>query len=178
MIRAKSGDRDAFELLVRSNYDRLYAIARRMLSDAGDAEDATQDAFLHGWREIPKLRDPDSYDGWQMRLLIRACYDVLRGRRRRTLRATVRALPDSVGATDDSVADREMLESAFARLSPEHRAVVVLHFYRDLSPAQIGEILEVPVGTVNSRLHYGTRALRAVLEADDRQTGLPAGRTA
>ena len=68
-IRARSGDGAAFELLVRANYDRLYAVARRMVADAADAEDATQEAFLRGWREIPRLRDPDRYEGWQLRLL-------------------------------------------------------------------------------------------------------------
>jgi len=167
-IRARSGDRDAFELLVRANYDRLYAVARRMVTDAGDAEDATQDAFLRGWREIPRLRDPDSFQAWQMRLLVHACYDLLRGRRRRQLHATVRAIPDPASRDDEGFVERERLSNAFGRLSPEHRAVVVLHFYRDLAAAEIANLLGITVGTVNSRLHYGTRALRAALEADDR----------
>ena len=99
-IRARSGDRDAFELLVRANYDRLYAVARRMVIDASDAEDATQEAFLRGWREIGKLRDPDRYEGWQLRLLIRACYDLLRGRRRR-LRTHVRPIAELVVTPDE-----------------------------------------------------------------------------
>jgi RNA polymerase sigma-70 factor (ECF subfamily) len=175
VVRARSGDRDAFELLVRANYQRLYAVARRMVSAAADAEDATQEAFLRGWREIPKLRDPDLYDAWQLRLLIHSCYDLLRGRRRRAMTATVRAIPDPTLEPDDSFMERERLTKAFSRLSPDHRAVVVLHFYRDMAPAEISDVLRVPVGTVNSRLHYGTRALRAVLEADER-AALPAGR--
>lgn len=167
-IRARSGDRDAFELLVRANYDRLYAVARRMVSDAGDAEDATQDAFLRGWREIPRLRDPDSFDAWQLRLLVNACYDLLRGRRRRVIHSTVRPLPDLPAHEDESFIERDRLANAFGGLSPEHRAVVVLHFYRDLAAAEIAVVLGIAVGTVNSRLHYGTRALRAALEADDR----------
>ena len=175
VIRARSGDRDAFELLVRASYDRLYAVARRMVSDAGDAEDATQEALLRGWREIPHLRDPDRYDGWQLRLLVHACYDLLRGRRRRELRTTVRPLPELIAPTDADFIEREQLTSAFARLSPDHRAVMVLHFYRDLTPTDIATVLGVPIGTINSRLHYGTRALRAVLEADDRADHRPHG---
>ncbi len=178
VVRARSGDRDAFELLVRANYDRLYAVARRMVSDAGDAEDATQEALLRGWREIPKLRDPDRYEGWQLRLLIHACYDVLRGRRRRTLHTTVRALPEVMTMDADWLAERDQLAAAFKRLSPEHRAVVVLFFYREMTPNEIAGQLQIPIGTVNSRLHYGTRALRAVLEADERTAGTPTGRTA
>src|SRR4051812_40347660 len=167
VVRARSGDRDAFELLVRANYDRLYAVARRMVSEPGDAEDATQEALLRAWREIPRLRDADRYEGWQLKLLIHACYDLLRGRRRRSVQLRVRPMPDIAAPEDQGFVERERLTKAFAHLSPEHRAVVVLHFYRDLAPAEISALLGVPVGTVNSRLHYGTRALRAVLEADD-----------
>lgn len=167
-IRARSGDGAAFELLVRANYDRLYAVARRMMADAADAEDATQEAFLRGWREIPRLRDPDRYEFWQLRLLIRACYDLLRGRSRRRLRSSVRQIAELVALPDESVLERERLAAAFGRLSSEQRAVVVLHFYRDMAPAAIADLLEIPIGTVNSRLHYGTRALRAALDADER----------
>ena len=174
MIRARSGDRDAFELLVRANYDRLYAVARRMTADAYDAEDATQDGFLRAWRDIPRLSDPDRYDAWQLRLTINACYDLLRGRRRRQLHATVRPLPDIPVQRELDYAERDRLDKAFSKLSLDHRAVVVLHFYRELTAAEIAEVLGIPVGTVNSRLHYGTRALRAAIEAEDRQAEVSA----
>ena len=174
MIRARSGDRDAFELLVRANYDRMYAVARRMTADASDAEDATQDGFLRAWRTIPRLQDPDRYDAWQLRLLLNACDDLLRGRRRRQLYATVRPLPDVPVRNDVDFAERDRLNKAFSKLSVEHRAVVVLHFYREMTAAEIGTVLGIPVGTVNSRLHYGTRALRAALEAEDRRAEVSA----
>ena len=174
MIRARSGDRDAFELLVRANYDRLYAVARRMTAHSADAEDATQDGFLRAWRDIPRLQDPDRYDAWQLRLTLHACYDLLRGRRRRLLHVSVRPLPDVEAPSEPDFAERERLNRAFGKLSYEHRAVVVLHFYREMTAAEIGETLGIAVGTVNSRLHYGTRALRAALEADDRRAEMSA----
>jgi RNA polymerase sigma-70 factor (ECF subfamily) len=76
-------------------------------------------------------------------------------------------VPDAA-ADPVGVEERERLEAAFARLSPEHRAVVALHFYRELTAGEIATLLGVPEGTVNSRLYYGTRALRAALEAVDR----------
>jgi RNA polymerase sigma-70 factor (ECF subfamily) len=81
---------------------------------------------------------------------------------------TVRVLPDSAVRDDSDFLERERLDKAFARLSPEHRAVVVLYYYRDLAAAEIARALGIPVGTVNSRLHYGTRALRAELDAGER----------
>jgi RNA polymerase sigma-70 factor (ECF subfamily) len=146
-----------------------------MVADASDAEDATQEGFLRAWREMPRLRDPDRYEAWQLRLLLHACYDLLRGRRRRQLHTTVRPIPDLPAQSDPDFAERERLAKAFGKLSPDHRAVVVLHFYREMTASEIGGVLGIPVGTVNSRLHYGTRALRAELDADERRSGAARG---
>ena len=87
--RYLEGDGDAFASLVKRHERRVYNLSLRMTGSEEDARDATQDAFLRGWREIPRLRDPDRYDTWQLRLLVHACYDVLRGRKRRVLVAIV-----------------------------------------------------------------------------------------
>lgn len=166
VLGARGGDRSAFEELVRANYDRAYALARRIVTDPSDAEDVTQETFLRAWREIARLREPERFDAWLTRMLVHACYDLLRGRRRRHARVAW-IVPEAV-EPDATVEDRERLQTAFARLSPEHRAVLALHFYRDMTAAEIGGVLRVPEGTVNSRLYYGTRALRAALEAVDR----------
>ena len=169
---ARDGDRNAFEHLVRHSYDGLYALARRILGDPSDAEDATQDALLRAWRDLPQLREPDRFEAWLSRMLVHTCYDHLRRRKRRTTRVPwiVADAGGSAGGPPVALEERERLEQAFARLSPEHRAVVALHFYLDLAAAEIADLLQVPVGTVNSRLYYGTRALRAALEALDRTT--------
>ncbi len=170
VLGARDGDRSAFEHLVRHSYDGLYSLARRILGDPSDAEDATQDALLRAWRDLPQLREPDRFEAWLSRMLVHTCYDHLRRRKRRTTR--VPWIVADAGRPDlgppVALEERERLEQAFARLSPEHRAVVALHFYRDLAAGEIAELLQVPIGTVNSRLYYGTRALRAALEALDR----------
>ena len=167
VLAARTGDRAAFEHLVREAYDRLYALARRIVTDPSDAEDATQDTFLRAWRELPRLRDPERFEAWLTRMLVHGCYDLLRRRRRRETKVAW-IVREPVVADGVGIEERERLGEAFGRLSPEHRAVLVLHFFRDLAAAEIAAILEVPEGTVNSRLYYGTRALRAVLEAIDR----------
>jgi RNA polymerase sigma-70 factor (ECF subfamily) len=167
--RAREGDDVAFEQLVDLDGDHCYAIAYRILRDVERAQDAVQQAFLLAWRELPQLRDPERFGPWLHRLLINACNDELRRHRRWTTR--VSALPvDGPGGPDPMVTvdDRDTLDRAFRRLTPEHRAVFVLHHHTGLPLAEIADIVGVPLGTVKSRLHYATRTLRAAVAADNR----------
>jgi RNA polymerase sigma-70 factor (ECF subfamily) len=165
--RAREGDEDAFTELVDLDGDRCYAIAYRILRDVDRARDAVQEAFLLAWREVPRLRDAERFEVWLYRLLVNACYQEARRHRRWTTR--VRALPMEGPSAPDpivSVDDRDALERAFQRLSPEHRAVFVMHHHAGLPLAAIAEVVGVPVGTVKSRLHNSIRNLRAVLESE------------
>ena len=168
--RARDGDESAFTELIDLDGDRCYAIAFRILRDTERAQDAVQQALLLAWRELPRLRDPERFEVWLHRLLVNACYEEARRYRRWSQR--VRELPiDGPGGPDStvSVLDRDALERAFLRLSPEHRAVFVLHHHVGLPLASIAEVVGVPTGTVKSRLHNATRALRAAITADDRE---------
>lgn len=166
--RAQRGDHEAFDVLATAAYHRLYAIARRILRDGFAAEDAVQDALVKAWREVRGLRDPAAFDGWLHRLLVNGCNDQVRRSRRRPI--AVPALPIDPEEPRDGLAqlaDRDELERAFIQLSVEHRAVLVLTHYVGLPAAEIGRILRIPPGTVASRLHYGTRAMRAALGRSD-----------
>jgi RNA polymerase sigma-70 factor (ECF subfamily) len=165
--RARDGDDAAFTELVDLDGDRCYAIAYRILRDAERAQDAVQQAFLLAWRELPRLRDPERFGPWLHRLLVNACYEELRRHRRWSTR--LRALPVDGPAGPDttvSVADRDALDRAFGRLTPEHRAVFVLHHHAGLTLAEVADVVGVPLGTVKSRLHHATRAMRAAIVAD------------
>jgi RNA polymerase sigma-70 factor (ECF subfamily) len=165
--RARRGDDVAFGELVDADGDRCFAIAFRILRDYEAAQDAVQQAFLLAWRDLPKLRDVERYDVWLHRLLVNACYEESRRQRRWTSR--IRVLPIDGPAGPDptvSVDDRDLLERAFARLTPQHRAVFVLHHYAGLPLASIAEVVGAPVGTVKSRLHHATRTLRGSVAAD------------
>ncbi len=168
--RAQHGDHEAFETLMGGAFDRLYAMARRILRDTGRAEDAVQEALVTAWRELRGLRDPDRFEAWLARLLVNECLDQLR-RARRQLPASVLPL-EHPGSSDDPerLALRDQLERGFERLPPEQRVVVVLRYYVGLSSSEIAATLELPEGTVASRLHYALAGLRAALEADERQT--------
>jgi RNA polymerase sigma-70 factor (ECF subfamily) len=169
VVRAQRGDKEAYTLLATNVADRFLAVARRILRDLDLAEDATQQALLSIWRDLPQLRDPARFEAWSYRLLVRACS--AEGRRQRRWAPNLRLLPADEPVTADgfsSVVDRDQLESGFRRLSIDHRAVVVLHHYLDLPLERVAEMLGIPVGTAYSRLHYAMRGLRAALDADAR----------
>jgi RNA polymerase sigma-70 factor (ECF subfamily) len=166
--QAQRGDPEAFGALVCGASDRLYAIAWRILRDPDRAEDALQQALIQIWEDLPSLRDPERFDAWTYRLVVHASYREARRERRWTSR--IREIPvepagdDQVGA----VIDRDEVERGFRRLTPEHRAVLVLHYFVGLPVSEVAETLGIPVGTAGSRLHYAVRTLRAAFEADDR----------
>jgi RNA polymerase sigma-70 factor, ECF subfamily len=171
VMRAQRGDEEAFASLAVAVGDRLHSVAHRILRDIDLAEDATQQALLAIWRDLPQLRDPARFDAWSYRLLVRACY--AEGRKSRHWTPNMRLLStDEPMQADGSsaVVDRDQLERGFRRLSLDHRAVVVLHHYLDMPLDQVAETLGIPDGTVRSRLHHAMRGLRAALDADARPT--------
>ena len=167
--RAQRGDREAFGLIAAEIATRFLAIARRILREIDLAEDATQQALVAVWRDLPQLRDPARFDAWSYRILVNACYS--EGRAVRRWSPNLRVLPEdapTVSTALDAVIDRDQLETAIRRLSVDHRTVLVLHYYADIPVDRVARILDVPVGTVQSRLHYAMRSMRAALEADAR----------
>jgi RNA polymerase sigma-70 factor (ECF subfamily) len=171
---ARDGDAGAFELLVRAQIDRLYGAARTMLRDPELAEDAVQQALVRAWRDLRALRQTDRFGPWLQKLLVRACYD--EARRRRRWSAGVRALPIADDTSLASVvADRELIERGLAAISADHRVVLTLHFYLELTPTEIGDRLGIPAGTARSRLHYALIALRAAVDATARPSGRATG---
>ena len=183
--RAQRGDEAAFSTLAVRIADRMYATAHHILRDTDQADDAAQQAMIDIWRELPRLKDPDRFQAWAYRIVVRAAYAESRrmkrwGLRPFAVRARVTADPragrtgswaDEAGRSPDHadrVADRDQLERGFRRLPLDHRAVVVLKHYAGLSNEEIADVLEIPEGTVRSRLHHSIRSLRAALEADAR----------
>jgi RNA polymerase sigma-70 factor (ECF subfamily) len=137
--RAREGDREAYELLGASMGRPLFQVAYRIVRDLDLAEDAVQRALVHMWRDLPRLRDVDRFEAWAYRLVVRTSLEEVRQRRRHALVREVRhvepASPDAAGA----VAVRDALERAFLALTPEHRAVVVLHHYAGFSLGDRGD---------------------------------------
>jgi RNA polymerase sigma factor (sigma-70 family) len=174
VARAQHGDVDAFSALTAGRTPRLYSVARLILRDDERAADAVQDALLRAWLDLRGLRDPQRFDPWLHRLLVRACYRAARRERTRRLVEVHVPLIDQPEPSDAqrAVAVRDQLERGFRRLSPEHRAVIVLRHYLDLPLTECADALGIPIGTVQSRLNRATESMRAALEADDRPTEL------
>lgn len=135
--RAMAGDHGAFSELARGSIARLYAAARLILRDDHRAEDATQEALFAAWRDLSALRDPDRFDAWLHRLLVRACYrDARRGRRRWAVEMEI---VEVAGIEPDlalDFADRDQIERGFRRLDPDQRTVIVLHYYLRIDGAR------------------------------------------
>jgi RNA polymerase sigma-70 factor (ECF subfamily) len=166
----------AFARLVdRPALDRAYRYATLVLGSRSDAEDATHDAALTAWRRFGDLRDRDRFDAWFGRILVNSCRDQLRARRRTPLSLDVdpsiepgRGIRNPRVTADDSnaIAVRESLALALRSLSPDHREVVVLRFYLDLTVDEIAARTGARPGTVKSRLHHALRRLRMAAEPD------------
>ena len=166
--RARRGDRHAFAELIRASGARLDATARLILRDPELAQDAVQETLIRAWRSLPGLRDPETFDHWLHSLVAHACIDLARKRRRRVVEVELTPI-HFTEALDHAgeVADRDLLDRALARLEPEARAVVVLHFYLDLPLPRVARMLGIPDGTAKSRLHRSLGVLRSSMAIDD-----------
>jgi RNA polymerase sigma-70 factor, ECF subfamily len=164
--RATEGDQGAFALLVQRHQDRVYHLCLRILGNPDDAHDAAQDTFLTVVRKLDQFRGDAAFTTWLHRVGVNACYDSLRRKKRRPLLRSVTEEDAPPYETGPAVADHadEVVGTtdvgrALARIPEEYRVVLVLGDVQDLPYEQIASILDVPVGTVKSRVHRGRIAL-------------------
>ena len=164
---AQRGDHDAFAVLATAASARLDAAARLILRDRELARDAVQNALVRAWRDLPGLRDPDRFDAWLHRLLVNACLDEARRRRRRPVEMDLHA-SDLYTSTGDvhHLADRDLVERALGRLEPENRALVVLHYYLGYPVPDAAASLGISLPAAKSRLHRALAAMRHVLTSE------------
>ena len=179
--RAGRGDHDAFAVLVRAVVARLDAAARLILHDPELARDAVQDGLVKAWRDLPGLRDPDRFDAWIRRIVVRSCLEILRRRRRRVIEVELTQSADvPVGDIGSFVVDRDQVERALRRLDPDWRALVVVHYFLGVPLPEAAETLGIPLGTAKSRLHRSLAVMRLELQLDSASDAikLPGGQTA
>lgn len=162
--RAKHGDHDAFAALVTAAGSRLLGASCLILDDLELARDATQEALIRAWRDLPSLRDPDLFDRWLYRLTVNACLDLARRRKRRPIEVDLEGVDVSVPADPVGIIiDRQIIEMALRGLDPAFRAVVVLHYYVGLPLPDVARAVDIPLGTAKSRLHRALGVMRTAI---------------
>ena len=152
--------------LVLARLRDAYRLARAILLDDGEAEDAVQEASLAAWRRQGSLRDAARFDVWFDRILVNQCRDQLRRRKRSVQLGAPPVGFEAVAAPLETGTDAE-LDQALAALDADHRVVVVMRYWQDRTVEDIADRLGIPPGTVKSRLHHALKRLRSSLEARD-----------
>jgi RNA polymerase sigma-70 factor (ECF subfamily) len=173
ILRARQGDARAFDAIAGSRVAGAYRLASAILGNEADAADATQNALVAAWRELPRLRDVERFDAWFHRILVNECRMHVRRRQARIrevgfadVETATADASDQAGHTSSfgMVEALDVLEAAFERLDPDDRTMVVLHHLEDRPLAEIAALLHMPVGTVKWRLHEARKALYGALE--------------
>ena len=162
----ETGRAAAFTRLADEHLDKAYRLARAILRDRAEAQDAAHDAFVRAWRKWDTLRDQARFEPWFDRILVNTCRDRLRAPSRQATDISAEvalSTGDHAGRTED----RAVIGHAIAGLSPDHQVVVALRFYRDLTIEDIAARLGIPSGTVQSRLHYALKRLHEAIDAGD-----------
>jgi RNA polymerase sigma-70 factor (ECF subfamily) len=172
----KEGSAEAFEVLVQRHGARVYNLCLRILGDPDEAADASQDTFLAALRKLGTFRGDSAFTTWLHRVTVNACYDSLRRKRRRPLLQIVRDEDDerpetSLPAPDhaDQVAFSVDVASALLEVPEEFRVVLVMADVQDLPYDEIARVLDIPVGTVKSRVFRGRTALGRALGVSSRE---------
>jgi RNA polymerase sigma-70 factor, ECF subfamily len=154
----------AFGRLADDHLDAAYRLARAILRDPGEAQDATHDAFLQAWRKWSTLRDPGRFEPWFDRILVNSCRNRLRHASRWPTTDISAEVVMAAGDPFSQTTDRDVLGPALASLSADHRIVVALRYFRDLPIGEIASRLDIPVGTAQSRLHYALERLHVAID--------------
>jgi RNA polymerase sigma-70 factor (ECF subfamily) len=165
VLAAQRGEQAAFSELVRRHQRRAYAVARAIVINHEDAEDAVQEAFLHAYRAIDRFLPDQAFGAWLHRIVANAALDVTRRRKVRD----ADELPETVASPFRDPAEkselRQRLTEALSTLPERQRAVIVLHDVEGYKHAEIGKMLDIPEGTARSDLHYARSQLRLLLGA-------------
>jgi RNA polymerase sigma-70 factor (ECF subfamily) len=164
LVRARAGDREAFEQIVLAKGEPLFRTALAIVGNEADARDATQETFVSAWRGLAFLKDFDRFDAWMGRILINSCRQVLRSRRRLHEVPLDAGTDSQAPATDTPVGGTTDFDAAFDRLNFDQRAMLVLHHLHGYGVDEIAEWLGIPAGTVKWRLSRARRALAAQLD--------------
>ncbi len=159
VTRVRNGDEEAMDRIVSKHRQRLIRVASNILRDRHEAEDMAQDAFLKAFREIHKLRDDKAFSGYLYRICVRLCMDRLRSKK-----PTSELMETGHGGTDQKIETKILIERLLELLNPELRTTLILREMEELSYDEVAAVMNVPVGTVRSRLHAARERFRAIYQ--------------
>jgi len=168
VLRAQSGETAAFDELFKGMQSPLYRYILRMVRDSQTAEDTLQDVFLIIYKKIRWLQDPKLFRPWAYRIASRECFKHLKKERQHSFEQAHEDGLDVIAAPEIDLAyDPQMvagLPLLVSRLSPESRSAIELHYLNDFSLRETAEILNISVGTAKSRVAYGLKLLRKLMD--------------
>ena len=166
--RACAGDRDAFTALTKRHYDRIFRIGARRLGDKEMAKDLAQDVCILLVKKLPSYRGESRFTTWLHRVVVNAAHDAARRRRTRTTNEREYAEADALARAGDADRDAEeaWLWRAIDALPEYLRDTVILVLEEDLTHREVGEMLEIPEGTVSGRMHEVRKRLRVLAACD------------
>ena len=170
ILRCQDGEREAFRHLVEQYKDVLYGTALLMMRNPALAEEQVQEAFLAAWRGIKGFRSGRPFKPWLVRILVNRIVSLRRTRALPTVPLDYHDRPDEAPHPAEAVQaqlDRQAIRQALAGLTPDHREVIVLRYFADLTVPELAETIGVPLGTVKSRLHRALAQLRDQLTTED-----------
>lgn len=166
--KAMHGDKEAFSRVIIQNKEAMYKTAIVILKNEDDAYDALQEALIKMYRNISKLENKEAFNFWSRRIIVNCCYDII-NKNKRVVDITTK-IAENVEETREDVYDCEdSLVQTLEKIEPDLRLTVTLYYYNELSTKEIGEILQIPVGTVKSRLARAREKLYQILQEERRE---------
>lgn len=178
VARARRGDADAFEQLVVAYRDQVFRLALRMCGNAADADEVAQEAFLSAWKGLPNFRGDSQFSTWLYQLTSHAAIDLMRREKRQIAAEDIADVSAAdPGPSPQQQAEqsetRQVVRDAVLQLTPEYRQIVVLRYLEELSYEEIGAALQLPAGTVKSRLNRAKSQLKDILSKSGNLFGPP-----
>ena len=170
IAKAAKGDRAAWEEIVREQHPRLYPLCLRMMASPQDAMDMEQEIWIKVWRSLPSFKGDSSLSTWLYRITMNTCLDELR-RRKKKAQISLEALSEEGWEAPDPEGEkllersmnRELIRQALEKLPPDYKAALLLRDREELSYEGIASILNIPIGTVRSRISRGRKAMAKIL---------------
>ena len=163
--KAINGDKEAFSRIITQNKESMYKTAIVILKNEDDAYDALQEALIKMYRNITKLQSKEAFNFWSRRIIVNCCYDII-NKNKKVIDITSKITENFEEAREDVYDCEHSLVQTLEKIEPDLRVTVTLYYYNDLSTREIGEILQIPTGTVKSRLARAREKLYEILKEE------------